>query len=345
MLEQFASEISLFTATLGLKFRALNFPISDAMWLMIFLVHTLISALLAFACWCLLVEKFRQPRWTILSLLFSFGFFIPIVGWLGLYLSVMLGLYWQRKTRNHPFATMLLPEFDLISRDFETTFDSGGIKACLVNTATPLRRRLQALLTMQSVNARTSNPALQNLLNDKVEDIRLVAYGLIDGREKRINQLIYGESLRLQTVQTPALKLISLRHLAELEWEVVYTKLAQGDLRKRALTQALSYIDQALEIDDSLAGLWFLKGRALLECHLYTAAEVAFDRSKDLGLILARLYPYYAELAYVQRRFQTARAFLSLMKSEQVPAHLESIMHYWTTQNELINVDLSGHIA
>jgi len=247
----------------------------------------------------------------------------------------------QRKKREHPFYAMFLPEFDLVLREPEIKFGSGGIKACLDNTAMPARRRLQALLTMQSVAARTSNPVLQNLLNDSGEDIRLVAYGLLDGREKKINQQIHDELQRLESTQDPAIRLISLRHLAELEWEFVYTTLAQGDLRKRALSQALGYLDQTLAIDTAQAGLWFLKGRVQLERLLYDEAQSAFDQAQQHGLIASRLYPYYAELAFAQRDFQRVRELLTLMKQGQIPARMEPLMQYWMpsiggTNNRLV---------
>lgn len=302
---------------------------SNSAWVYVLLIQLVISALLAFLGWRFLPLKFREPHWPILGLLFCLSFFIPFAGVIGFLLGVLQGLYWHRKKRAHPFLPLLLPEFDLVLREPEIKFGSGGIKACLDNSAMPPRRRLQALLTMQSVAARTSNPVLQNLLNDSGEDIRLVAYGLLDGREKKINYQTHDELNRLNFMPNSAIKIISLRHLAELEWELVYTGLAQGDLRKRALSQSLGYLDQALAIDATLSGLWFLKGRVQLERQLYGEAQFAFEQAQKLGLMPTRLYPYFAELAFVQGHFQQVNDLLLLMKSGQIPARMEPLMHYW----------------
>ena len=310
---------------------------NNRVWLYLLLAQTVVSALMAVLCWRLMPTKFREPRGYVLGLLFSFGFFIPVIGALGLFLTVLMGLYWQRRKREHPFYSMFLPEFDLVLREPEIKFGSGGIKACLDNTAMPPRRRLQALLTMQSVTARTSNPVLQNLLNDTGEDIRLVAYGLLDGREKKINHQIHDELIRLESAQNPAIRLISLRHLAELEWEFVYTTLAQGDLRKRALSQALGYLEQALAIDTAQAGLWFLKGRVQLERQNYEAAQSALDHAQQHGMVASRLYPYYAELAFAQRDFHRVRELLMMMKQGQIPARMEALMQYWMRPNPVAN--------
>lgn len=322
--------------------RALAGEHDPRIWLFVLLIQSVFSGLMALWLWRILPTRFREPRGYILGLLFSFSFFIPLVGVFGFFGAVLMGLYWQRKKRHHPFDSMFLPEFDLVSREPEIKFGSGGVKACLDNAAMPPHRRLQALLTMQSVSPRTSNPVLQNLLNDSGEDIRLVAYGLLDGREKKINHQIYDELQRLESTQNSAIRLISLRHLAELEWEFVYTTLAQGDLRKRALSQALGYLDQALDIDPLQAGLWFLKGRVQLERQQYAEARFAFDTAQQHGLVVARLYPYYAELAFAQRDFYRVKQLLLLIKQGQVPARLESLMQYWLPSVSLDNPRWTG---
>lgn len=297
------------------------------------LIQFVISVLLAFSCWRCLPLKFREPCWPILALLFSFSFFIPILGAVALVLSVLMGLYFQLEKKEHPFLSIYLPEFDLVLHKTEVKFGVGGIKSCLNNSAMPERRRLQALLTMQSVTARTSNPVLQNLLNDSGEDIRLVSYGLLDGREKKINHQIHEELNRLGLMQNSENKIITLRHLAELEWEFAYTGLAQGDLRKRALSQALGYLEQALAIDASQPGLWFLKGRVQLERQFYTEAKFSFEQAQKLGFMPNRLYSYLAELAFVQRDFRRVKTLLELMQNWQTPARMEAIMQYWFPLN------------
>jgi hypothetical protein len=307
----------------------------------VLLVQGLISTLMAFICWHFLPLKFREPRWPVLGLLFSFSFFIPIVGILGLYFTVLMGLYWQRVQSVQPFVSMHLPEFGLVTREPEVNFASGGIKACLDNSAMPPRRRLQALLTMQSVSARTSNTLLQNLLDDSGEDVRLVAYGFLDGREKKINQRIQDELIRLNTEQNKSIQLVSLRHLAELEWELVYTNLAQGDLRIRALEQAMSYLERALSLDDAQAGLWFLIGRIQLEMRQYAAAEISFDHALRLGLAKMRIYPYYAELAFAQRKFNTVRQLLTVSARGQLPERMKPLIDYWISSSPAALADVS----
>lgn len=296
----------------------------------VLLVQGLISALMAFIFWYFLPLKFREPRWPILGLMFSFSFFIPVIGILGLYFTVLSGLYWQRKQRDdQPFFSMHLPEFGIVTREPEVNFGSGGIKACLDNSAMPPRRRIQALLTMQSVSARTSNPLLQNLLDDTGEDVRLLAHGFLDGREKKINQRIHDELIRLNSAPSQSIELLSLRHLAELEWELVYSNLAQGDLRTRALAQAIGYLERALSLDDTHAGLWFLIGRIQMEMRQYASAEISFDHAQRLGLAAMRMYPYYAELAFAQRNFSKVRELLTTLARGQFPARMKPLIEYW----------------
>ena len=306
-------------------------PISVVMYALLGLL--LISVLLAVLCWYLLPLKFRQPRIPVLALLISLGFFIPVLGILGLLSALLLGLYWQRVQQAEHFSSLYLPEFEVLSREPEVKFGVGGIKACMDNNAMPAARRLKALLTMQSVAPRTSNPLLQGLLNDPGEDVRLVAYGLLDGREKKINQLIQEEQLRLASNQSEAVNLMSLRHLAELEWELVYTYLAQGDLRKRALSQSLFYIEKALAIDPAQPGMFFLQGRIALDQGHHMQAERCFQQAQQLGFTVTRLYPYYAEIAFAQRKFDLVEQFILLLSTERNAARMKPLVDYWTAKN------------
>ncbi|MDD4910703.1 MAG: hypothetical protein PHP57_00265 [Sideroxydans sp.] len=309
-----------------------------AAWAYFVGVQLLLSGVLAGVAMIFLPLKFREPRFPIFVLLWGFAFFIPILGVLLLVLTVHVAQHFQRIKSHFPFIAVELPEFDLVLREPGVKFGTGGIKACLDNSAMPDRRRLQALLTMQSVTARTSNPVLQNLLNDRGEDIRLVAYGLLDGREKRLNQAIQDETARLNSVQEPALKLICLRHLAELEWESVYTGLSQGDLRKRALNQVLAYLNRALEIDEVQAGLWFLKARVLLEMQHWEEAQHSLEQAHKFGLSENRLSPYYAEIAFASGNFKVVRILLSRMAGGQVSARMEPLMQYWLPKNDCAKV-------
>ena len=302
---------------------------SDWTLLMFLLQHAGASLLLALFVWHFLPERFRNPRSQVLALIFNFSFFIPVLGLLGMLAAVFLSSYRRRAVVAQPFAKLSLPEFVLSLREPDAKFSQGGIKSRLAQPSIPTQQRLQALLALQGMPARVSSPMLQDMLGDASDDIRLVAYGLLDSREKKINAQIHRELVRLKTAKGSDIRLIGLRHLAELYWELVYTGLAQGDLRDHALRQALSYTNDALLLAPFDTGLWFLKGRILLEFKMYDDAYQIFGMAIAHGFPESRVLPYIVEIAFNRRDYRTVSDLLSRISILQVTPRMKGAIRYW----------------
>lgn len=302
---------------------------SDWTLLVFLLQHAGASMLLALFVWRFLPEKYRRPRLPVLALLFNLSFFIPVLGLLGMLAAVLLSAYRQRAAVAQPFARLTLPEFVLSLREPDTKFSQGGIKSRLAQSSIATPQRLQALLALQGMPARLSSPMLQGMLGDASDDIRLVAYGLLDSREKKINAQIHRELVKLKTASSKDVRLIGMRHLAELYWELVYAGLAQGDLRTHALRQALSYTEDALLLAPLDTGLWFLKGRILHEMKRYDDAYQIFGLAIAHGLPESRVLPYIVEIAFNRRDYRTVRDLLSRISISQVTPRMKGAIRFW----------------
>ncbi len=296
--------------------------------------HAVASLLLALSGWYFLPEKFRHPRRLIVLLLFNVSFFIPLLGLLGIYAAVRLSLFHRRSHVALPFLHLVLPEFVLSLHEPEVRFSQGGIKSRLAHTSIPTPRRLQSLLALQGMPARVSSPLLQNMLSDASDDIRLVAYGLLDSREKKITAQIHGELVNLRTAESKELRLVGLRHLAELYWEIIYAGLAQGDLRTHALNQALYYADAALHLQKEDTGMLFLKGRALLESKRYEEAQLIFGLAVSRGLPESRALPYIVEIAFNRRDYTTVQNLLARLATYQVTPIMKSAINFWVRESD-----------
>lgn len=293
------------------------------------LLHALASASLALASWHFLAAKFRQPRWAVTLLLFNFAFFIPVLGILGMLAAVMLASLRRREVVVQPFVSLKLPEFVLSLRDPEMKYSQGGIKSRLMKSSIPTPQRLQSLLALQGMPARVSSPLLQEMLGDSSDDIRLVAYGLLDNREQKITAQIHRELVNLRETDNQELKLMGLRHLAELYWEMIYAGLAQGDLRTHALNQALSYADAALKTEKQDAGLLLLKGRILHELQRHEEAWTVLASAIDNGLPETRVLPYIVEIAFVRRDYATVQKLLERLSVTQVTPIMKNAIRFW----------------
>jgi hypothetical protein len=293
------------------------------------LLHAAASAALAVAGWYFLPRSFNEPRPAVTFLLFNFAFFVPVFGIVGILCAVVVASIRRKEVVVQPFATVQLPEFVLSLRDTEMKYSQGGIKSRLTQPSIPTPQRLQSLLALQGMPPRVSSPLLQDMLGDSSDDIRLVAYGLLDNREQKITAQIHRELVSLKETENPELKLMGLRHLAELYWEMIYAGLAQGDLRTHALNQALNYADSALQQAPQDAGLLLLKGRILHELKRHDEATAVLYSALKHGLPESRVLPYVVEIAFVRRDYATVQRLLESLSHSQLTPIMQNAIRFW----------------
>jgi hypothetical protein len=302
---------------------------SDWVLFIYLLQHAVASVLLAVAGWYLIAEKFRQPRLPITLLLFNVSFFIPVLGLPSVFAAVFISGFRRRTKIRHPFASLVMPEFVLSLRETEIKFSQGGIKSRLAHSSTPTSQRLQSLLALQGIPARVSSPLLQDMLGDSSDDIRLVAYGLLDSREKKITAQIHHEIVNMRTAESKEIRLVGYRQLAELYWEMVYAGLAQGDLRTHALNQSLLNVDSALALSNQDTGLLFLKGRILLESKKYEESRQVLEFAMTLGLPESRALPYIVEIAFHRRDYSMVQQLLTRLSVYQLTPIMKNAIRFW----------------
>lgn len=293
------------------------------------LVHAAASACLALFAWALLPAHYKQPRkWTLLFL-FSFSFFIPVLGLIGLFTCILVAAYLPRIRDDRTFETVSIPEYVNLSDNAKVRYDAGGIRARLLDQNASLESRLKAMMAIQQMPSRQSSPLLREMLTDPADDIRLVAYGMLDQREKAINHKITEELNILETQPSAAVRRVACRHLAELYWELVYQGLVQGDVRKHAISQSMEYVARSLELTPEEPGLWVLQGKLINELGQINAARLAFDRALELGYPAIRLLPYQAEIAFTQRDFGRVRQLLGEMSSFDNSEKTQALVRFW----------------
>jgi polysaccharide biosynthesis protein PelE len=273
----------------------------------------------------------RRPVPAVIALLFTFSFFIPILGLIGQVAAVLVARYLPRVIPRLPYAEIPRIEFEFPPRETRgrTRYGAGGLASRLRNTGVPKETRFKSLLALQGMPPRIANPLLQQMLGDPADEVRLIAYGILDSQEKNINQHIHDEIVKLRAASPPELKLIALRRLAELYWELVYGGLVHGDVRQYAMVETGRYLEQAMQLAPEDAGLWFLKGKVLL----YTrepAAEAAFHRAVANGLEESRVLAYIGQIAYERRDYQEVRRIFSSLAEAQYSSRLRPAVRYWS---------------
>lgn len=193
-------------------------------------VHALACAVLALALLPLLPGRLRQPPLAVLALLFSLAFFIPFLGLVALLLAVVVMRMLPVRERDTHFRLAAPPEFLLSVRDPPRLFRGLSIRQLLTDVHAAATLRTRALNAIASKPARIAGDLLRKLLSDPVEDLRLVAYGLLDTQEKALRTRISEQAALLEQLTTEphrhsASRIEVLRHLAELNFELVYQSL------------------------------------------------------------------------------------------------------------------------
>ncbi len=296
--------------------------------------HAAASVLLVGGGWYFMPKKFRHPRWPMLLLLFNVVFFMPVLGGIGIFVAGWIAGYRRRDKILHPFSKLVLPEFVLSLREPEMKFSQGEIKSRLAHASIPTARRLQSLLALQGIPARVSSPLLQGMLGDSADDIRLVAYGLLDSREKKITAQIHRELINLKGAAGKEMQLIADKQLAELYWELVYAGLAQGDLRIHSLNQAMTYADAALQIAERDTGMLFLKGRILHQLKKHEAAHQMLRLAMEYGLPEFRALPYIVEIAFDQGDYAAVQRKLARLSTSQITPMMKNSINFWVPKPE-----------
>ena len=289
--------------------------------------HAIASGLAAPVFLALLPARLQSPHLPALLFFFAVAYCLPLVGFAGLALAV-LSLRRQVGIEGiEPFRALHLPEIDPHQRP-GSGFRQAGLGSFIANTRAPEASRLRALVALQNIPGRVASPLLRNVLADPSEDIRLLAYGMLDNQEKRLNNLIHQERQRLDSSAEE--RQAAVRRLSELYWELVYHDLVQGDLRTFALAQSQTFTQEALTATPEDTGLHLRLGRLKQMLGDDIGARAAYGSALLLGMPQSRITPYLAELAYNARDYAMVRSLMGELGQWRSLPRLRPIIHYWS---------------
>lgn len=296
--------------------------------------HCVASAITAMVLIAVLPGPARnQPRLGF-TFYFALGFFVPILGVPGLLATAFIARIFPKGIRKDVFATHAAPEFAPHDDRVDVPHAHGPLRAQLSDPASPVETRMRALLSIQDMPSRVANPVIRDMLADPSDDVRLVAYGILDGREKRINARIQAARAQLEGEDAMG-RLLADKELAELYWELVYQGLVQGDLQKHAAALARAHFDAALKLAPDDAALWALGGRLANFAGQYERAWHSFSRAIDFGLPESRALPYLAEVAFRMRRFDRVRQLLRRIALGSHTQRMAQVIDFWSAHDAI----------
>jgi polysaccharide biosynthesis protein PelE len=312
-------------------------------WLAIYLVtHGVASALAAMAAWVLLPSRYKSAKQAYgVALVFCMAFFAPGVGVLSLLAVVYLAQLFPKGLNTDRFVDIEKPKYVANEKDAAAMSDlrAGFARRILASSNESVDTKLRVLLAVQDMRPRVAVPMLQGLLGDPAEDIRLLAYSMMDAWEKDLTRRIQAAQAQLDALRAlpdasdkrvKTQKFNAHRRLAELYWEQVDTKLARGDLRTFALQNAKKHCEDALDLLPNAAGVWLLFAEVLIELEMPDVARRAVIAARNAGADMVRAQQLSARLAFERGDYARVRQYMrGVDRSERVPHGLRQVARLW----------------
>jgi polysaccharide biosynthesis protein PelE len=239
------------------------------------------------------------------SLLFCIAFLVPLIGaCIGF---AFLGRSLRPPAEEHHSARVRLTASPILQDDFTTRASMSFARGAQMGLADVLKhakdkeRRLKALIAVRELPPRDAIALARLALTDPEDEVRLLAYTMLNVREEALQEDIQAFTDQLAAA-APECRLLFHRALAHTYWETVYLGLASGAMESFMLEAALEHVEAAQRQAPLDAGLRLLLGRIFLRQGKLDRSAMAFSQAQQLGIDASKVTPFLDEIAFIQAR-------------------------------------------
>jgi tetratricopeptide (TPR) repeat protein len=306
--------------------------------------HILANLIMAWTLLRLLPRKYQQHVLGSIIFFFLLGFFMPVFGNIGLFIALFFGI-WKQKNVHKGNKVWRLTGRALIPNRApniykKLTFSAHGMLSRLQRSGN-LKAHLGIVLATRFMREENAVPLLNLALRNPHDDVRLIAFTLLEKKNANINADI--ERLQKSLNQDEKSSKIHIA-IARNYLRLVLLNLIQAEMRDQALDIAYQHLDQALNEDSSDRNGHFILGQILLEQGQVAKAESAFNRALELGFAPSNIYYFLAQIAYQRRQFHMLKEYLSKIPIEyrRYPP-LDKIAAYWL-RDKKIDLNCSSNV-
>ncbi len=273
-----------------------------------------------------------QKNALILALFVLFYLFIPLIANIGIFITLTIGSYFSKNIEKKTYMTVDIPCIpeNIIEQIAYVKYLDPNLRSVLEYFTEP-EERIQAVLATRKMDSLESIPILKIALLDPIDEIRLLAYSMLNNKEKQFSAAIQNHlnDLESDVNFSPREQATKLSYIAEAYWELSYLGLEQGQAKIHILQQAELYATEALKTLTSDYALYVLRGRVALELGKYPQASRDFALAIKYGASQEKLASYQAELAFAERRFQEVRDYMQYAKSIAEKSTFLGIAKQW----------------
>ncbi len=295
------------------------------------MAHGASSGILTLVFWRFLPKRYRTPVISTMFFLFVIQFSMPFVGSVGLASGLILALWVPRKRERsywHEINDPNLP-YKPVEVSTQPLYSQGGLKQVLREAISP-EKRIKAVMATKQMSNRDAIGILQEALKDGSDDVRLLAYAMLDEKEKIISEQIKQCQAELEKTKNSPAKIGQHKLLAMHYWEMAYLGLAQGGVKDHFLHEAQASCERVLEVEAD-PGTLRLLGRIAIATGRPDEAKEAFLSAIKHGIPRRQILSYLAEIAWMQRQFGEVKVLLSeyALSGQKIHPAFEGVMGYW----------------
>jgi tetratricopeptide (TPR) repeat protein len=251
--------------------------------------HAVGASMLAFVIWEIVRSRMPSARLWAAALVCLFTPWLSAPVALGFALGLCFARDQSDEAKPMLFEPVKLPGepdarlMSALARSSGDLYDEAGLGAVL-RWSTDRDRRYRAVLRAQRLRDRESVRILQLALRDQDDEIRLLAYSLLEKREQALAERIRARQNDLENLKSAEDAAFIHWAMAHDCWELVHLGLMQGEVSAHFLKMSRRHLEEAIRISPTRAGPHFLLGRVLLRLGEWEAAVAAFLEAERKGL-------------------------------------------------------------
>lgn len=326
--------VVLIALALGLEISGLGLildePMSERNLMTAGFCHLMASAVAAYIFPRTIIPDHYESQRATALFFFVLVFYLPVLGLMGLVLGMPLIAGWSSK------RTQLSDSSVRVNKIRDLPSEAAVAHGQPVNShglydlyqSRDANKRLQAVYATLKLEDRDAIPLLRTALGDATDDIRLLAYALLDRKEYRLSKRIEQAKQDLEKQENPGKKQL-YRQIANDYWELAHLGLVQGETKNYVLGMAFQYIQLGLVYSPQDSGLLFQYAQILLRLGKYQEALEEFKKAEMLGIEFICLQTYYAEIAFYTRRYFEVKQLMTAIELPAAYPLLTTAARFW----------------
>lgn len=294
-------------------------------------VHLAASHLFSRALVALLPLHYRQHAGQAVAFVFGAIVFLPVLGMVGFLASLAPALCRQCAVPLparwlHPRAARL-PTQAAEPRGKSSFVWAGSLAGTLENATDP-NKRIAALIATLSIKEQDAIPLWRWALKDPEDEVRLLAYALLNRKEKAIEARIRKTQAELSDANGHDCFALH-KALAHDFWALSQLAKSRSSTQLSLCARAREQVESAVVYQAGSGGLRLLLARILLTERQLDAAGKALRCARTMGVDARQIEPLLAEIAFIEGRYSDVGSHVQRARSGRSASRVGTAVGYW----------------